>query len=193
MLKTDLTPAQVALLPKIEDKPGRFGAILGRFEFRSVRDAMCQALQWGLGNILTAAPTLAQHNNSEIRAQKRRNINKLAQSAGLFFAFSVWDEVFENYNLNEFLGHLNPNTAQRFRAYRHLRHSAAHFYTGKRAKLNQDDCSAFDAIMAGPDPFPNVLWCADTIDISASTVGVNAVQFMHQTMHTLAQEIANPG
>ncbi|MDJ0685412.1 MAG: hypothetical protein QNJ84_11975 [Alphaproteobacteria bacterium] len=38
MLKTDLTPAQVALLPKIEDDPERFGAILGRFESRSVRE-----------------------------------------------------------------------------------------------------------------------------------------------------------
>ena len=157
-----------------------------------VREAVSQSKQWGIGHVMSGLRNSVQNPNPTYRERVQRNVDELAQATGLFFAFSIWDEAFTRDETADILqNHLGTNREQTFRAYRHMRHSAAHFYNGKRAKQNRRDYSAFNAIMQGAQPFQGVSFDADTLDIAESNVGWNCLDFLHEVATHLFGKFAN--
>ncbi|UWQ05511.1 hypothetical protein [Aliiroseovarius crassostreae] len=157
-----------------------------------VREAASQSRQWGLGHVISGLRNSVQNSNPTIRAAIQRNVDELAQATGLFFSFSIWDEAFEGNETADILAnHLDIDREQMFRAYRHMRNSAAHFYNGRRAMRSQLDYAAFDAQMNGTQPFQSVSFDADSIDISASNVGWSSLDFIHDTATHLFGRFAN--
>ena len=157
-----------------------------------VREAANQSRQWGLGHVVTGLRNVVQNPNPTYRVAIQRNVDELAQATGLFFTFSIWDEAFSRDETVDVLdNHLDADREQTFRAYRHMRHSAAHFYNGRRAEQSAKDYAAFDAQMQGTQPFQGVTFDADTLDISASHVGWSCLDYIHDTATHLVGKLAN--
>ena len=157
-----------------------------------ILEAVRQSRQWGLGNLVTGVRNIVENPNPTYRAAIQRNVDELAQAAGLFFAFSIWDEAFSGEETRDILeNQLDNDIALTFRAYRHMRNSAAHFYNGKRATRSQLDYNAFDSVMQGPQPFQKVIWDADSIDIAESFVGWQCSDFFEQVATLLFGKFAN--
>ena len=157
-----------------------------------VREAVSQSKQWGIGHVMSGLRNSVQNSNPTYREGVQRNVDELAQATGLFFAFSIWDEAFTRDETADILdNHLDTDKAQTFRAYRHMRHSAAHFYNGKRAKQNAKDCAAFDAHMSGAQKFQGVTYDPDTLDIAESNVGWDCLDFLHEVATHLFGKFAN--
>lgn len=157
-----------------------------------VMEAMRQINQYGFGHVLTGLRHSVENKDPEYRKLIQNNVDELTQGFAVLYVFSVWDASFEREETAELLkNHMSPHDARKFRAFRHVRHSVAHFYSGKRATQNELDYQAFDDQMQGTNSFPNLLWDADNIDLTKAQVGGDAWTFITDLSTRLADKLAN--
>jgi len=140
-----------------------------------------EVLQKEFGHVYSGKALIANKvsypNNPEATAETRQRVKALIEGSLLVYLFAMW----ESHMPDDVADWLTRDEGEQLNAYRHVRHSVAHGYRGKRAKKCREE---FESLM----PFDGIQWEqeADTIDISNASVALRC----HYHMVELCKRIA---
>lgn len=144
-----------------------------------------ESLQGEFGWLLTATRHSVKHKDPAIRTKTQTGVDAATQGLILVYLFAMWEEYVHRDEEKEWLP---ADQLTRLNAFRHVRHSMAHGFNGSRA----DRCrSEFEEIMRSPQPFPNLPWTDDKIDLSQSQVAIDCQRFMSELSKVLLGRVAN--
>lgn len=145
--------------------------------------------QYGLWNVFSAVLGAQPHPNPDYRELIQSNMREMAQGYVLLFYHSIWDHFFPRELSALVLGEwCTPDEALRFRAMKHVRHSIAHSFDGKRADQNRKH---FNEVMAGSNPFRGIEFTEDTIDLSGCQIATECRDFFRELAPNLQARITN--
>lgn len=157
-----------------------------------VHDALREMVQRGWGHLVTSLNHIVQHPNPDIRREIQSNLNEMVQALGLLYCFSVWDAYLDEITTDSVENDwLTQDEKKRLRAYRHVRHCVAHYYSGRRANRSKSCTAAFDSVMASAAPLQGVAFTATTIDLSHAVVAEPCHHFMEELSKKLIGRLAN--
>jgi hypothetical protein len=143
-----------------------------------------EAFQHELGWLLSVSTAPINHPNLQARPEIQRRLNGTREGLILVYLFAMWEQFVERSVETQWL---TQAELLRLNAFRHLRHCAAHGFEGRRAKQCRDE---FETIMNSTDPFQNVEWTTDMVDISNGNVAIHCQQFMAGLAPQLISRIA---
>lgn len=144
--------------------------------------------QHGFGHILTGTSNIVKYDDPKTRNEVQRNVNGIVQSSLLLYMFGMW----ENFMTNEMVeNYLDDDDKLLFRGYKHIRHSVAHRYNGKRADNNRKH---FEECVANGH-FKDIIWDKenDTIDIAESRTTNNCMKFLEKIAKVIFVKSAGSG
>jgi len=144
--------------------------------------------QYGFGHILTGTSNIVKYDDPNTRAEVQRNVNGIVQGSLLVYLFGLWD----NYITNEMIeNYLDDDDKLLFRGYKHIRHSVAHRYKGKRADNNRNH---FEQCYENGH-FQDIIWdkANDTIDIAESRTTNNCMKFFEKIAKIIFTKSAENG
>lgn len=154
-------------------------------------EAVRQLDQYGLGHVMTGMRHSISHPDPAIRQMVQDNVDEIMHAYVVLYYFSVWDHCFDAKQSNAILTDwATTDEAQMFRALKHIRHSAAHSFSGKRA----DQCRGpFEAVMNSPGAFRGLVWdqAANTIDLTHSQISTDCRAFFHDFAKRLTGRLLN--
>ncbi len=143
-----------------------------------------EAFQYELGWLLNASTAPINHQNSQARPEIQRRLNATREGLILVYLFAMWEQFVERSVETQWL---TQAELLRLNAFRHLRHCAAHGFEGRRARQCREE---FETVMNSTDPFQNVEWTTDTVDISNGGVANHCQRFMAGLAPYLISRIA---
>lgn len=142
-------------------------------------------VQRDFGWIYSKSGTLVTHPAPLIRKEIQESVDASVQGLLLVYLFALWEEYVERQLEREWL---SADKLERLNAFRHIRHSVAHGFDGTRA----NKCRAeFENIMNSSQPFPNLPWDTNKIDLKKSQVSIDCQRFMEDIAKELVGRIAN--
>lgn len=156
-----------------------------------LRQAMQLLDQHGLGHVLSGLRNSVQNNNPVIRAAIQSNVDEIMQAYAVVYYFSVWDHLFDQAASSDILDNwATKDEVKRFRAFKHIRHSAAHSFSGHRARQCR---AAFENVMQSSQPFTGLNWNTqdDTIDLSKSQIAFDCRNFFNDFATKIAGRLMN--
>ncbi|MBL4602973.1 MAG: hypothetical protein JKY84_09510 [Emcibacteraceae bacterium] len=145
------------------------------------------ALQGPFGFIYTELSNVVKHSDPVIRQQRQDEVNATKNGLLVVYLFAMWEEYIERDLETDWLA---ADELERLNAFRHIRHSVAHGIDGQRAS-NMRFRNAFEVIMNGSQPFPNLPWTNDSIDLTKSQVAIDCQRLMEDLGKKLIGRIAN--
>lgn len=120
-------------------------------------------LESGLRNIHVrfGSPDVAQNQvQQDAAARIQADIDEfLAEGIMLVYYFAMFEEYLPT---SDWDSHLEPDVAERLRAYRHVRHTVAHG-TNRVRSTNKTDRAAFDKVMNSANPLSGIAYDATHI------------------------------
>ena len=144
-----------------------------------------EAIQRELGWLLTGMSNRVSHSNPDIRREIQDRLDASMQGLTMVYLFALWEEYVERDVEREWLP---AEKLERLNAFRHVRHCAAHGFGGARA----DKCrTEFEAVMNSDQPFPNLPWSSDSIDLTKSQVAIDCMRFMEELGKEIIGRVAN--
>lgn len=147
--------------------------------------AQLVSTQREFGWLLSSSRHSVKHADPQTRQEIQTRVDAATQGLLLVYLFAMWEEYVKRDVEREWLP---ADKLERLNAFRHVRHSTAHGFDGTRAHK----CRAeFDAIMNSAQPFPNLAWTNDTIDLSMSQVATDCHGFMSDLAKELIGRLAN--
>jgi len=123
--------------------------------------------------------------NVEDRKRIQKQINGLVQGSLLLYLFAMWEDI----TTETMRSSLTTDEKQKLKAYRHIRHSVGHRFSGGRADLYHKEFE--DLYNAGQ--LKSVNWdpATDTIDLSEGMVAMECQQFIADLAKQLLARVAN--
>jgi hypothetical protein len=152
-----------------------------------LRDELEPLLSDELGFLITRTNYMVAHENVKHQRIIQGRLNSLLKYSLLVYLFAIWEEYTTTEMNNEWL---TDDEKSILKAYKHLRHTAAHGYNGKRANNCRKE---FEEIMNSAKPFPNLIWNKDddTINIENSQVVVDCYNHMNALSRKLVERLVN--
>jgi hypothetical protein len=144
-----------------------------------------ECVQREFGWIYSRSGTLVTHDNPEIRKQIQKSVDAYIPGLLLVYLFALWEEYVDRQIERDWLP---ADKSLRLNAFRHIRHSFAHGFNGNRANKCRIE---FESIMSSNQPFPNLPWDNDKIDLTKSQVAIDCQRFMEDLAKELIGRIAN--
>ncbi len=148
---------------------------------------LTNCLSQEVGIIISKSNQLVQHVNANVREENQARINNTIQGLLLVYLFALWEEYIDRDIERRWLSEQERN---RLNAFRHIRHSAAHGFDGTRANKCRIE---FETIMNSSEPFPNVIWNSNRINLANSQVVIDCQRFMISLVPDLIARIAGNG
>ncbi len=146
--------------------------------------AQIRAAQREFGQLLSGTRNIVKHPNPETRKELQDGVDRAVQGLLVVYLFAMWEEFVSRDMEQEWL---TPDELTKLGAFRHIRHSVAHGFEGKRAKQCR---SEFEQQM-NTKPFPNLEWDDERVDLSKSQVAIDCLTFMSDIGQKLIGRIAN--
>ena len=144
-----------------------------------------QSLQGAFGYIYSGLRNSVQHKDPSVRNKIQGEVDCASQGLLLVYLFAMWEEYIEHQVEKDWL---TTAELERLNAFRHIRHSMAHGFEGTRAR----QCRAeFESIMNSGQPFPNLPWDNDKLDLTKSQVAIDCQRWMEDLCRKLIGRIAN--
>ncbi|MBP6379090.1 MAG: hypothetical protein KA312_01595 [Sphingorhabdus sp.] len=156
-----------------------------------LHEAVCKLDQYGLGHVMTGMRHSVSHPDPDIRQMVQGNVDEIMHAYAVLYYFSVWDHCFDATQSDDILTNwATPDEAQMFRALKHIRHSTAHSFSGKRANQSR---GPFEAVMNSTQAFHGLVWdqAADTIDLTNSQISTDCRAFFHEFAKGLSGRLLN--
>lgn len=120
-----------------------------------------------------------------IRKQKQNEVDIYTQGLLVVYLFAMWEAYVDRDVEKEWLP---ADKLTRLKAFRHIRHSVAHGFAVTRADLCRKE---FEFIMESNQPFPNLPYDSDSLDLTNSQVASDCQRFMGDLGKELIGRIAN--
>jgi hypothetical protein len=150
-----------------------------------LQSKLSDCLHKGFGWILSESKNMAKHSDSNSRKLIQDSIDVNVQGLLIVYLFAMWEEYVPRTLENEWIP---AGKLERLNAFRHIRHSIAHGFEGQRAnKLRVE----FNQVMNSRNPFANLQWDTDSINLTKSQVAVECHKFMEEIIKILIGRIAN--
>lgn len=151
-------------------------------------------MQIGWGNLLTGMNQNIIHGDPDVQKALQLNVREMGEGLGMLYCFSVWDHHIDplpsavKADIEDVW--MTAPEKQTYRAYKHVRHSVGHCFSGKRANRLRTE---FEAQMRCSEPLSGVQWdqTKDTIDLSAGGVAISCHRFLDGLSHTIASRLLN--
>ncbi len=176
------------IYPSYGNNPEMAGAIL------CIKTSLENIQQLGFLHLITGLNNVVSHSNPETRKAIQSNINEMREGLSVVYVFSIWESYCEplvkHFGKDPLDVWMTEQEKQLFYAYRHIRHSMAHGFGGKRANNCREP---FEIIMGSTSPISGVNWDleSDTIDLSANGVAIHYYTFMKDLSTKLFARLAN--
>jgi hypothetical protein len=155
------------------------------------REAVQLLDQYGLGHVMTELSQKVKHNDPDIRRMIQGNVDEIIHGFTLFYYFSVWEHCFSTNAAGQIIRlWMAPAEKTRFRALRHVRHSIAHSFNGRRARQDREP---FETIMESPEAFVGLVWerNAQTIDLTESQIAFDCRTFFQTLSQAIVGRLLN--
>jgi hypothetical protein len=150
-----------------------------------LQSQLSDCVQKEFGWFLSESKHMIRHHDSDTRELIQNRLDSSVQGLLLVYLFAMWEEYVPRSVEKEWL---LADKLERLNAFRHIRHSVAHGFGGKRAdKLRVE----FENVMASSNPFPNLKWGDDSIDLTKSQVAIDCHRLMEELIKQLVGRIAN--
>ena len=147
--------------------------------------------QYGLGHVITGMRHSVTHPDPAIKQAVQGNVDEIMHGYAVLYYFSVWDHCFSSAQSDNILDDWSTADEEvMFRALKHIRHSVAHSFSGKRARQNRRQ---FETVMNSPKAFRGLVWDqqADTIDLRDSQISTDCRNFFHEFSQGLMERLLN--
>ena len=141
------------------------------------------ALDWKFDSVF--API--QISVGEFAEQRAHLSNQLLSSTVkgmlIIYWFTVWEQYFSRSDEDNFI---DSENLERLKAYRHIRHSAAHGMDLRRARQCRNE---FESIMASETPILGVSFDQKKIDLSESEAAADCRDHLRRCVDIIFQSI----
>jgi len=150
--------------------------------------------QLGWGYVISGLKNSVKIDDTDARKAIQQNVNEMIEGLGMLYCFSIWDHHMDplpkgtqDTIVNEWM---TDEERQRFLAYKHVRHSVGHCWSGRRAEGLRKE---FEAEMNGKHPLHGLSWdeTNDTIDMSGGGLALSCYQFLKDLSQTVAGHLMN--
>ena len=124
-------------------------------------------------------------NNAELRPRIQKQVDGLVQGSLLLYLFAIWEDI-TTERMRTFL---NDEEKKKLRAYRHIRHSVGHRFSGGRADMYREEFEE----LHNTGQLKCISWNQedDTIDLSGGNVAMECQQFMSHLAQQLTARVAH--
>lgn len=144
----------------------------------SLWEALHEINQKELPWFCTAVENKVNHNDKLIQKEIQLRLNHATGCMSIVYIFAM----LESYNFNLSNKYLNFEEKQILKAWKHLRHSSAHGFDGKRANRYAND---FDQIMKSENKLIGVVEFGPNSIILTNTIGYYLLQYLCEVFRHL--------
>jgi hypothetical protein len=143
-------------------------------------------IQGAFGYFVNSELSLFQED-SQIRKLVEVEYKNMRESLLIVYLLAIWEEHIDRNNEREWL---DATQQVHFAAYRHIRHSYAHSFNGKRAQRFRAE---FETIMNSADPIQSIRWDIenDKIELLKHHLARECKLFKDKILKNMLGRIAN--